>query len=150
MTKKLTILVSACNEAGHLNACAGETLALKKRGHRVIFVLPEAWRGKLAALGFEEFIYQPSVAFSPDQHPGEHTAKILNEFNLLGNYSPKEKLVSLRNLFDSVHHLTEISDNDGAVKKAIEQFKPDAIIVDAHSLAPSIFYSGIPWIRSCR
>ena len=55
--KKLTIFVSTCVETGHLEACTGQALALKKRGHRVIFILADIFKGNLAKLGFEEFNY---------------------------------------------------------------------------------------------
>ena len=130
-----------------MNACTGETLALKRRGHRVIFVIPETWRGKLAKYGFEEHVFGKPA--NPNEHPGEHNAKMLHQFKMLGPYSPKEKLVEVVKIFNSEHHLDEIRSNDAAAKVAIEKYKPDVIIVDAHSLSPSIYYSGIPWIKSC-
>ncbi|XP_017492759.1 PREDICTED: uncharacterized UDP-glucosyltransferase YjiC-like [Rhagoletis zephyria] len=149
MPKKLTILVSACNEAGHLNAVTGETLELKRRGHRVVFILPETWRGKLARHGFEEHVYQTEKPASANEHPGEHNAKILFEYKMLGNYTPLEKMQELVKIFDSEHHLSEIRENDKAVKVALKKYQPDVIIVDAHSLSPAIYTSGIPWIKSC-
>src|SRR5699024_9967776 len=98
--------------------------ALKRRGHRVIFVLPETWRGKLAQHGFEEYVYQTEgKKVDPNEHPGEHNAKILKQYKMLGPYSPKEKLVEVIKIFDSDHHLTEIRQTDAAVKVAIEKFQ---------------------------
>src|SRR5699024_3461500 len=129
-------------EAGHLNAVTGETLELKRRGHRVVFILPETWRGKLARLGFEEHVYQSEKPTNANEHPCEHNAKILFEYKMLGNYTPLEKLQEVVKIFVSEHHLSEIRENDRAVKAALEKYKPDVIIVDAHSLSPAIYASG--------
>lgn len=97
---KLTILVAPSNEAGHINACIYEAKPFKARGHTVIFVIPETWRGKLAAHGFIEHVHaiDNSGPVDPNVHPGEHYAKVLHEYKLLGG-SSVSKLVLFINIF---------------------------------------------------
>lgn len=147
---KLTILVAPSNEAGHINACIGLSRPFKARGHRIIFVLPETWRGKVTCHGFEEHIHliDSSGPTDPNQHPGEHYASVLHKFKMLGPYSPLEKLKSIQNVLESEHHADEIRHNDAGVKEAIGLFKPDVIFVDSLWLPPCVYYSGIPWVKS--
>jgi UDP:flavonoid glycosyltransferase YjiC (YdhE family) len=51
---------------GPTNNCVGIADVLRGRGHRVVFAAEASWRGKLAALGFEEDL----VDLAP---PAEHT-----------------------------------------------------------------------------
>lgn len=39
---------------GHVNSCIGVGQVLIARGHRVVFAVESAWKGKLAKYGFEE------------------------------------------------------------------------------------------------
>lgn len=39
---------------GHVNSCIGVGQVLLARGHRVVFAIDAAWKGKLAKYGFEE------------------------------------------------------------------------------------------------
>ena len=172
---KLTILVASCIETGHLNALTGETLALKRRGHRVIFALPDVFQGKLAKFGFEEYIYSSSRPVSepskddPKEDPStnidskpvasedvksEPKAKPnpvqdMYDIKLIGPYGPKEKLGGFIGVIDSEWYIGEYQQTNRGIKEAIDKFTPDVIIVDAHSLHPSVYYSGIPWIKSC-
>lgn len=149
-TSKLTILVAPSNEAGHINACIYEAKPFKARGHQVIFVVPETWKGKLSSYGFIEHLHpiDNSGPVDPNVHPGEHYAKVLHQYKLLGDYSPLEKLKSLENILNSETHKNEIRFNDAGVKEAIEMYKPDVIIVDSLWLPPSVHSSGIPWVKS--
>lgn len=49
-----TILFSPMDSHGHVNSCIGVGQVLLARGHRVVFAIDAAWKGKLAKYGFEE------------------------------------------------------------------------------------------------
>ena len=53
MSKKL-ILFTPMDGHGHVNSCVGVAQVLLKRGHRIVFAVDSAWKGKLAKYGFEE------------------------------------------------------------------------------------------------
>lgn len=169
--RKLTILVVPCIETGHVNACLGELVALQNRGHQVIFVLDEQYKGHATKFGYEEYIYSQSsvveeleldpetepepeadskhdkVAY-PEPPPNSQAAGMWH-IKLIGPWSPKEKLQGMIGVLDSNWYMSQIVHTDRAIKAAIDQFKPDCIFVDAHSLFPAVYYSGIPWIKSC-
>ncbi|KAJ6225715.1 hypothetical protein RDWZM_004260 [Blomia tropicalis] len=67
--EKLTILVTPINAVGHVNAVSGALAPMVRRGHRVIMVIEEAFEGKLAKLGFEEFVYR-MVKCKDEENPG--------------------------------------------------------------------------------
>ena len=56
-SKRLTILVTAFNAVGHMNAVAGATKALMERGHRMIFLVEKSFADKFHPLGYEEHVY---------------------------------------------------------------------------------------------
>src|SRR5882672_3585165 len=64
---KLTILFAPLDMFGHINTCIGIAEPLLARGHRVVFGITEAWRGKLAKYGFEEVFYTKEELNSIDK-----------------------------------------------------------------------------------
>ncbi len=141
----LSILVCPVNAVGHINACIGTTSELIKRGHRVAFVLEQAWSGKLLPLGIKEYL------FSVPSQTGKVTAALIadqfKKIGLIGPLSLKEKTLNLLSFFNSEHITEEWRHYDGAIKEAIADFKPNLILADENGLPPAIYYSGIPWIR---
>lgn len=145
--KPLVILVASISSVGHVNSCAGSTSGLLKRGHRVIFLLEEAFRGKVAHLGFEESIYQKSTAKSGRENAGESLAQVLMTTGILGPGTAEEKMRRMDKLTAAI--LQEwIGDFNGAVVKAIAEYQPDLIWYDGGILLPAIHHSGIPWVRN--
>lgn len=145
MAAQLSILVCPVNAVGHINACIGTTSALLRRGHRVAFVVEEAWSGKLSPLGIKEYLFTvPSQA-------GKLTAALIaeqfNRIGLIGPLSPKQKTLNLLAFFKSEHITEEWRHYNTAIKAAIADFKPHVILADENGLPPAIYYSGVPWIR---
>jgi len=67
----LTVLFLPESAYGPTNQCIGLGDELRRRGHRVVFAAESSWRGRLAALGFEEDLVDlappPEQATGPDQ-----------------------------------------------------------------------------------
>ena len=145
--KPLTIVVAPVNAVGHVNACSGALAPLVRRGHRVIFVIEEAFAGKLAALGFEEFTYQVQKG-ADSQNPGETISTMLLDMKILGDYSPWEKMENMVSAFHCEQIYAEITTMDRKLREAIDKFKPDLFYFDGGLLYPSIYHSGIPWIKN--
>src|SRR5699024_1400274 len=141
-------LIAPCNEAGHFNACTGSSQALLRRGHRVIFVIHEDWRGKPQSLGFEEYTY---AGFQdPNQLDiVQQVARKLKDFRIIGSEGAKEKLQNFVNYFESGNYEKKMVYLNAALEEAIEKYRPDAVVVDDHSLAPAVHRAGVPWIKSC-
>ena len=145
--RKLTILVTTVNAVGHVNACAGALSVLLRRGHRVIFVLEEAFKGKLKHLGYEEVHY--TIGKSADTtNPGEWLSKLLLENRVIGDYTPLEKLHSMVDVFVCENNFKEIIQADQVIQESIDKFHPDLIYFDGGILFPSVYYSKIPWIKN--
>jgi hypothetical protein len=64
MDHPLTILFFPYLCHGPVNQCIGMGDVLRRRGHRVIMVVNDAWEGKLTALGLEEYLID--LTKSPD------------------------------------------------------------------------------------
>ena len=143
--KSLTILATPINAVGHVNAVSGALKSLLSRGHRVIFVVEEAFEGKLSLLGYEEEIYRIKKD-NDTKNPGESIGKLFFDNKMIGDFSVWEKVENMALIFHGDNYHEEVKTMNIAVKKAIEKFKPDVIYFDGALLYPSIHYSGIPWI----
>lgn len=145
--KQLTVLVCPINAVGHVNSCLGTVSAFVKGGHKVVFVVEAAWSGKLAPkFGVIEHLY--SAPMQTGKQTADILAKIFLDMGLIGPQSPKEKSINCLKFLQSPHLQEEWTFYNGAIKTAIEQYKPDVIITDENGVMPAIIYSKIPWIRN--
>lgn len=148
--KKLTILAAPYNAVGPVNAARGALSCLQARGHRIIFVLQKTFKGKLASHGYEEHVIESenkNKDSKKEEKPGEAIAKGLFERGVFGPYTPKEKLERFIEFCKTSGNTDEVGAFEDGLKEAIGRYKPDLIYVDCGVLWPSIYYSGIPWIR---
>lgn len=146
---KLTILVTAVGTVGHINACVGALSTALSQGHRIIFILEKAFTGKVASLGFEEFFYENVNSSGEVQSQSSIYAKNALVSQLLGTeYSTLQKCEALIGLIHFDGNYCEIAAMDRAIKDAIKQFVPDLIYFDGVLLYPSVYYSGIPWVKN--
>ena len=97
-----------------------------RRGHRVILILEEAFKGKFTSLGFEEEIYQMEKSVT-EQNPGEVWTKMLTDCKVIGDYSVWEKLENMKSLIQSERNFEEMQIIDATAKKAIAKYKPDLL-----------------------
>ena len=146
-TKKLTILVSSVSAVGHVNACSGALTPFLRRGHRVVFVVEEAYRGRLTALGFEEIVYQaPKVA--EKANPGEALSQMLMDYQVFGGQSVVDKFRNMTEMFHNEQYFGDLAEADRTICRAIETLQPDLLWWDGGFLYPSVYYSGIPWVKN--
>ena len=143
--KSLTILATSINAVGHVNAVSGALKPLLARGHRVIFVMEEAFEGKLSLLGFEEEIFRMEKD-KDVKNPGEAIGKLIYNNKMMGDFSVWEKFENLLIMFHGDENHEQFRAMDVAIKEAIKKYSPDAIYFDGVFLYPTIHYSGIPWI----
>ena len=164
--ERLTILVTSVTGVGHINASIGATLPLLLRGHRVVFVLESAWKGKLALLGFEEHLYTETAECKQGENPGEAMAKYLLSAKSIGSNSAEEKMKTMTTYFKSQENRNKFSRFNAAIKEAIEKYQPNVVWVDGiplhfcefhinivypfqtGGLRPAVRASGIPWIQA--
>jgi UDP:flavonoid glycosyltransferase YjiC (YdhE family) len=60
MSEPLTVLLMPESAYGPTNNCVGIGKVLRQRGHHVVFSAEASWKGKLAALGFDEALVDPA------------------------------------------------------------------------------------------
>src|SRR5690606_23048124 len=120
--------------------------SLLARGHRIIFLLEESFRGKLSALGYEEFIYTKNE--NKHDNPGEDWANMLLNLKLMGPDPVLEKHANFARFMDSKMFFQEIKYLHEGVKQVLAAHKFDLVYVDCTTLSPEIYNSGIPWIEN--
>jgi len=121
--QKYTFLFFPAGGPGHINPCISIGQKLMEKGHRVVFVTPRAFAGKLESLGFGEELYEyperadrltrlakASPAFSASP------IEILTEFGFPSlDFTLHELMVSAEDRF----------------KEIMSTVSPDLVIVDS-------------------
>ena len=146
--KPLTILATGTIGWGHMNACAGALEQVRKRGHRVVFVTREGFRDHLSSLGYEVYVYESE---KPDESKGNASQQFATDLitqKVVGPSEPYENLVATFAYLDGPERVRDLREQDLGMRQAIQLFKPDLIYYDANILLPSIYYSGIPWVKN--
>ena len=141
MTRKLTILVAPIGAIGHVNATIGIAETLQSRGHRIVFVVDQSFKGKFIKRGFEEETVEKPMTEEEVRDPSGYFIKRLEEMGLFDDHPPIDKL---KFIVDSM--IKPLSkEEDQIFNEIIKRIKPDVILID-YMFAPSIIYSGIPWV----
>src|SRR5699024_1916567 len=121
-----------------------------QRGHRVIFLAEEAFKGRLASRGFEEHNYKFKLNMTQENgqmKPGEMMARDLLTNKVIGEATLDEKMKQAINyIFYSETAKAKLVQRNAAIKEAIQIYSPHLIIVDKAYLEPAVYYSNIPWI----
>ncbi len=148
----LTILVVPISAVGHITACKGALSSLLSRGHRIVFFIEEAFKGKLASAGYEEFTYDrlSEVEDGKKEEKGsetlpnsssDHMAEWLLDCKIIGDFTAEEKLRSLNDILHSEENYRDNAVVDKWLKVAISQLQPDLFYVDNINLHPAIYFN---------
>jgi MGT family glycosyltransferase len=131
---------------GPTNNCVGIGDVLRRRGHRVVFVLEESFRGTLEAKGFEERLMRLGPPPPEPEAPGQFWKDFIRDTAPVFRGSTLEQLEGFiaptwQALVDGARYvnprLTEIFD----------ELNPDVIVEDNVVSFPAISASGRPWVR---
>ena len=140
----LTLLFVPLDAVGHVNSCIGLAQIALKMHHRVVFAVPQTWKGQLTPYGFEEQVYV-------DPEKGEGQPRLWTLF--LKEYAH----VLPFNSYDKLRQfgapgwepmINEIKRSNSQIGEIIARVKPDVIISDGFITVPSIIVAGIPWVNS--
>jgi UDP:flavonoid glycosyltransferase YjiC (YdhE family) len=131
---------------GPTNNCVGIGDVLRKRGHRVVFVVEESFAGTLESKGFEERLMRLSPPPAEPEEPGQFwkdfirdTAPVFRESTfdqLAGFISP-----TWQALVDGARYVDE------RLREIFDELQPDVIVEDNVVGFPAIPASGRPWVR---
>jgi len=131
---------------GPTNNCVGIGDVLRRRGHRIVFIVEESFAGTLEAKGFEERTMRLAPPPEEPEEPGQFwkdfirdTAPVFRKstFDQLGEFI----LPTWQALVDGARHV------DGRLVEILEELAPDVVVEDNVVGFPAIPASGRPWVR---
>src|SRR5215467_6900423 len=131
---------------GPTNNCVGIGDVLRRRGHRVVFIVEESFAGTLEAQGFEERTMRLAPPPAEPEEPGQFwkdfipdTAPVFRKstFDQLGEFI----LPTWQALVDGARYVDE------RLVEILEEVAPDVVVEDNVVGFPAIPASGRPWVR---
>lgn len=131
---------------GPTNNCVGIGDVLRRRGHRVVFVLEESFQGTLEARGFEERLMRLGPPPAEPEVPGQFWKDFIRDTAPVFRGSTLEQLDGFiaptwQALVDGARYV------DGRLAEIFDELQPDVIIEDNVVAFPAIWTSGRPWVR---
>lgn len=147
MSQALRILVVPLNGHGHINACHGLCDELRDRGHEVIFVLDNEFKGKLAKYGFKEHIVPPPPKQDEDGDK-EEVQFWQNFIRINADRYAEEPIKHLSGcIYDAFSAMLDQGEQIADVfGKIIDELKPDIIVYDGYVCFPAIVNAPVPWV----
>jgi MGT family glycosyltransferase len=131
---------------GPTNNCVGIADVLRRRGHRVVFVVEESFRGTLEAKGFEERLMRLGPPPSEPEVPGQFWKDFIRDTAPVFRRSTLEQLEGFitptwQALVDGARYV------DPRLGAIFDELSPDVIVEDNVVAFPAIAASGRPWVR---
>lgn len=131
---------------GPTNNCIGIGDVLRRRGHRVVFVIEESFAGTLEEKGFEERLMRLSAPPEQEEEPGQFWKGFIRETAPVFRKSTFEQLEQFiaptwQALLDGARYVDE------RLAEIFDELQPDAIVEDNVCSFPAIPASGFPWVR---
>jgi MGT family glycosyltransferase len=131
---------------GPTNNCVGIGDVLRRRGHRVVFVVEESFKGTLEAKGFEERLMRLGPAPAEPEVPGQFWKDFIRDTAPVFRRSTLEQLEGFieptwQALVDGARFV------DPRLAEIFDEVNPDVIVEDNVVGFPAILASGRPWVR---
>ncbi len=131
---------------GPTNNCIGIGEVLKRRGHRVVFVVEESFAGTLEEKGFEERLMRLAPPPEVPEEPGQFWKDFIRETAPVFRKSTFDQLSEFmaptwEALIDGARYVDE------RLVEIFDELQPDAIVEDNVCAFPAIPASGRPWVR---
>jgi MGT family glycosyltransferase len=131
---------------GPTNNCVGIGDVLRRRGHRVVFVVEESFAGTLEEKGFEERLMRLTPPPETEEVPGQFWKDFIRETAPVFREPTIAQLSGF--IVPTFKALVEGSEyvNDRLLE-IFDELRPDLIVEDNVVSFPALFASGIPWVR---
>ena len=131
---------------GPTNNCVGIGDVLRRRGHRVVFVVEESFAGTLVAKGFEERLMRLAPAPEVPESPGQFWKDFIRDTAPVFRESTLRQLETFilptwQALVDGARYV------DDRLREIFRELAPDAIVEDNVCAFPAIPAGGRPWVR---
>jgi UDP:flavonoid glycosyltransferase YjiC (YdhE family) len=131
---------------GPTNNCVGIGEVLRRRGHRVVFIVEESFKGTLERRGFEERLMRLGPPPEHDEAPGQFWIDFIRDTAPIFRKPTIEQLGEFiaptwRALIDGAKYV------DDRLREIIDELDPDVIVEDNVVGFPALPASGRPWVR---
>jgi MGT family glycosyltransferase len=131
---------------GPTNNCVGIGDLLRRRGHRVVFVVEESFAGTLEEKGFEERLMRLAPPPEVEEEPGQFWKDFIRDTAPVFRKSTFEQLREFmaptwEALCDGARFV------DDRLAEIFDELQPDAIVEDNVVAFPAIIASRKPWAR---
>jgi MGT family glycosyltransferase len=131
---------------GPTNNCVGIGDVLRRRGHRVVFIIEESFAGTLAAQGFEERLMRLAPPSEEPEVPGQFWKDFIRETAPVFRKPTIEQLgefiaPTFQALIDGAAYV------DDRLHEIIDELQPDVIVEDNVVAFPALPACGRPWVR---
>ena len=131
---------------GPTNNCVGIGDVLRRRGHRVVFIIEESFEGALAEKGFEERLMRLTPPSDEEEDPGQFWKDFIRETAPVFRKPTIEQLEgfiapTFEALCDGARHVHD------RLVEIFEEVRPDVIVEDNVVSFPALPASGRPWVR---
>jgi MGT family glycosyltransferase len=131
---------------GPTNNCVGIGDVLRRRGHRVVFIVEESFAGTLEAQGFEERLMRLTPKPETEEAPGQFWKDYIRETAPVFRRPTIEQLEgfiapTFQALVDGARYV------DGRLREIIDELQPDLVVEDNVVAFPALPASGRPWAR---
>jgi MGT family glycosyltransferase len=131
---------------GPTNNCVGIGDVLRRRGHRVVFIVEESFAGTLERQGFEERLMRLSQPPEQEEAPGQFWKDFIRDTAPVFRRPTIEQLEAFiaptfGALCDGARHVDE------RLTDIVSELRPDVIVEDNVVAFPALPASGRPWVR---
>jgi MGT family glycosyltransferase len=131
---------------GPTNNCVGIGDVLRRRGHRVVFIVEESFAGALEAQGFEERLMRLAPPPEREEEPGQFWKDFIRETAPVFRKPTIDQLgafiaPTFQALLDGAVYVDE------RLREIIDEARPDVIVEDNVVAFPALPASGRPWVR---
>jgi MGT family glycosyltransferase len=131
---------------GPTNNCVGIGDVLRRRGHRVVFIVEESFAGTLEAQGFEERLVRLTPPPLVDEVPGQFWKDFIRDTAPVFRLPTVEQLAgfvapTFRALVDGARYV------DDRLREIVGELEPDAIVEDNVVGFAALPACGVPWAR---
>ena len=131
---------------GPTNNCVGIGDVLRRRGHRVVFIVEESFAGNLEAKGFEERLMRLGPPPAEPEVPGQFWIDFIRDTAPVFRKSTLEQIAEFMQptwqaLIDGSMYVNP------RLEQIIGELEPDVIVEDNVVSFPAVMASGRPWVR---
>jgi len=131
---------------GPTNNCVGIGAVLRRRGHRVVFIVEESFAGTLEAQGFEERPMRLTPPPETEEAPGQFWKDFIRDTAPVFRKSTTEQLAefiapTFEALVDGARYV------DDRLREILDELQPDLVVEDNVVSFPALLAGGRPWAR---